>query len=113
MLIYCSAGSHSQWGIVEIFVTGSGGLFAADGLDSLGLRARGGAIREHPAKTWLVGDTPSPAREPGTRARWEFKCDRCGDSVVCRDDRLRPIVSKLRDERVSEISLSGLRVAMG
>ena len=46
---------------------------------------------------------------PGARWRRTFACPACGDTVVVRDERFRPIVDRLLAHGVTTVTLSGLR----
>ncbi len=63
----------------------------------------------------MAGDTLVPrsqSRPPDYRLprrfRYRIRCRLCGHEVQVREDRLDPILGKLRDNGVSELSLSGL-----
>ena len=47
--------------------------------------------------------------DAAVRWRREFICPRCGDAVVARDEKFRPIVDRLLAHGVPRLSLAGLR----
>ena len=93
--IYCDDSSHEdrRW-----FVN----AFAAPGFTAP-YKWRVGAARPHAFKGIRIAEQ----RLPG-RTRYKLPCDLCGRSVVVRAERMHPVLDKLAEGGVSEISLTGL-----
>lgn len=118
--VCCDAPSHSRWWLIAIVITDTGGMVAAMGVeDSPGNNMMGRGTTHRNGSGVAVrrnlddADNLTDPGDPGIRSSWQFKCERCGDSITFRDERLRPIVDRLVAHGVREISLAGLRVAMG
>lgn len=107
--IYCQAASHAHrpWRY-EFARAGEGWILC--GLP--------GNLRPKPHSTGgalagLDGDQRLGYRDWAAtqRRRYALRCRICGDNLCLRDDTLKPVLTKLANAGVSEISFHGLRAA--
>lgn len=120
--VYCDAGSHDRWYVSAIHVSPrwsggshtipSGGL-DVDGAPFVDRSRRPDGVR--PEHAYLIGDeVATPGRgSTDRRVRWNFKCPQCGDSLTVRGERLESVLEELIRRGIGEVSLRGLRVAVG
>lgn len=120
LAVFCDAGSHPKWWLASISVASGGALYPVSVVIAEGARFtdRSEYVWRYglPYVTYIVGEevlSEENELNGPARPRWNLTCVRCGDSVTVRDERLEPVVHKLVRNGVTELSLRGLRVALG
>ncbi len=116
--IFCDAGSHQKWWLASIALTYGGRAIPLSApqvgddrlVDRSQIARRDGM---HPGWIYLVDDevAESDTRGGQVRSRWSLTCERCGDSLAVRDERLESMLRTLIDHGITEVSLRGLRAA--
>lgn len=99
--IFCGAASHEQWWLVEVR------LHYPDGRPAV--RPVGPSVNTGSGVLVAGGTDGAHPCYDAQRDRWRLRCDRCGDCLTVRAERLAPIVERLTLAGVPAVSLAGLR----